>query len=423
MRRLLTNLTLFLLPLVLLLLPGFVVLHAAGEFMSFKRVGRLSRSSQPLLAGPAYTNYLRELKTYETNARRPEVLVLGSSRAGQFRSGFLKDPAAFYNASLATNSFISYRYFIESMGASVPDVVIVDMLQPYFGPANPRFPVIAPNPFGGNGDRNRGSESDGERKWRSVFDDYVDGFNSTIGTFFRDGAWWKVYADYAAGKYTLGDVFNTRDSRVTVIGLRALTTSDGTRNDGSDRYGKILTSHIEQRRVQEDIAAMVAAVSDDAVSYDYGPEISSDAIEVLRQFLQSCKDRGIFVIGFLPPMPPALYKAMQARPNAVYAQSFRTLPATLRDIYTAYGFDFYDFEDPSPFGGSDREMVNPTHGSEKMYLRFFIEMAENSLPLGPFVDVPSLKTLLQRTAGDYEVFPLESFAAPQTNGPSGRTSK
>ena len=122
-------------------------------------------------------------------------------------------------------------------------------------------------------------------------------------------------------------------------------------------------------------------------------------------------------------MPTALYEAMHARPNAVYAQSFRTLLSTLRDIYVAYGFDFYNFEDPSTFGGSDREMVNPTHGSEKMYLRLFIEMAENSPRLSSFVDVPSLKALLQRTAGDYEVFPFESFGGQQTNGPTVSTSK
>ncbi len=191
-----------------------------------------------------------------------------------------------------------------------------------------------------------------------------------------------------------------------MLGLRALTTDDGTLNDGSDRYGKVVASRSEQEKVQRDIAAMVAAVSDDAESYDYGPEISSAAIEVLRQFLKSCRDRGVFVIGFLPPMPRALYEAMQARPEAVFAQSFRTLPATLRDIYAEYGFDFYNFENPAAFGGSDREMVNTTHGSEKMYLRLFIEMAEQSPALRPFVDVPSLRTTLEQTAGDYEVFPL-----------------
>jgi hypothetical protein len=375
--------------------------------MSVSAIGRLSRNARPMLAGSAYTNYLRELKTYETKARRPKVLALGSSRVGQFRSGFLRNPGVFYNASLATNSFVSYRYFIEHLGPPFPEIVIVDMLQSYFGPADPRFPVVAPNPFESDGDRAHGSAS--VAGWRTGIGDVVDGFDAVIGTFFRDGAWWKVYADYAAGKFTLRDVFGTRDPRVTVVGLRARTTDDGTLNDGSDRYGKIITNSGERKKVQNDIAAMVAAVTDGSAAYDYGPAISADAIEVLTEFLQSCKDRGIFVIGFLPPMPHAMYEAMQARPTAAFAESFRTLSGRLKDIHGAYGFDFYNFEDPHAYGGSDDEMVNATHGSEKMYLRLFIEMAEHSRPLSAFVDVPALKATLGRTKGDYEVFPLRPF--------------
>ena len=418
MRRFLTNLTLFLLPLVLLLMPGFIVLQAAGELASPQSVGRLSRGSRPVLAGNAYTNYLRELKLQETKARRPKVLVLGTSRVGQFRAGFLKDPDVFYNASLAPDSLIGYRYFIEELEPPFPEIVIVDMLQPHFGPPNPRFRVVAPNPFRTQIDTvdDAGSFRDSwwwksaqESRWLKVVNDYVDEFNSIMGTYFRDGAWWRVYADYAGEKFTLGDVFERRDPGIAIIGLRALTTDDGTLNDGSDRYGKIVRSTGEQERVKRDIAAMVADVTDEGVTFDYGPEISSEAIEVLKQFLQSCKDRDIFVIGFLPPMPHAMYKAMQARPDATYAESFRTLSGTLKDIYAAYGFDFYNFEDPMTFGGSDREMVNTTHGSEKMYLRLFIRMAEGSLPLAPLVDVPSLKATLERTEGDYEVFPLRRF--------------
>ena len=409
MRRLLKNLTLFLLPLVLLLMPGFIVLHAAGELIAPRNVGRLSRDSRPMLAGNAYTNYVRELKMYEAKARHPRVLALGSSRVGQFRSGFFKESRIFYNASMGGTSFTSYRYFIEELGSSLPDIVIVDMLQPFFGPANPRFPVVAPNPFRANIDTFSIAESVRESSWGEVYYDYVDGFNSIMGTYFRDGAWWKVYTDYASGKFTLEDVFDRRDPGIAVVGLRAITTDDGTLNDGSDRYGKIVRSTHEQERVKRDIAARAADVTDEGVAYDYGPDISSDAIEVLKQLLQSCKERDVFVIGFLPPMPHAVYEAMQAHPNATYAESFRTLSETLKDIYATYGFDFYDFEDVSAFGGSDREMVNSTHGSEKMYLRLFIKMAENSLPLSPLVDVSSLKATLERTEGDYEVFPLRRF--------------
>jgi len=90
-------------------------------------------------------------------------------------------------------------------------------------------------------------------------------------------------------------------------------------------------------------------------------------------------------------------------------------------MYAAHGFDFYDFQDPGAYGGSDAEMVNVTHGSEKMYLRFFIKMAESSQPLGPFVDVPALKRTLAQAEGNYEVFPLRPSVRPDWPVGSGST--
>ena len=181
----------------------------------------------------------------------------------------------------------------------------------------------------------------------------------------------------------------------------------------SDHYGTIVVSTDYQQQVRQQITEMALAVTDE-IGYQYGPEyddgssraIDPQTLDKLNRFLKNAKDKHIFVIGFIPPMPHAVYAEMQKHPNASYAEAFRELPGVLKEMYAKYGFDFYDFLDPASFGGSDNEMVNASHGSEKMYLKLFIQIAQESPALGPFVDLDYLKESLSKAKNDYEVFPL-----------------
>ena len=98
---------------------------------------------------------------------------------------------------------------------------------------------------------------------------------------------------------------------------------------------------------------------------------------------------------------------MSAFPNAYYADTFRTLGKTLAAIYREYGFDFYDFRDITAFGGSDAEMVDQKHASEKMTLRMFIQMAQQNKKLGGYADIPYLTEKLGSATSTYEVFGLQ----------------
>ena len=384
MLRFLRTLSLFLLPLVLLFAPSLILFLAAGEAYSIESVEQQAESSTTVLFGPAYSDYwaLFQLKTVQHRA--PEVLALGSSRVGQFRGNFFKDPQTFYTASAAAFDIPNLTNFVRALGTSTPRVIIVSMDQHLFDPRLTQDYITArPNVFASHD---------------PAVGDYLDVF---LEGYFRDGGWWKISIDLLKNRISIGDVFR-HESGFIAIGLRAKVEHNGNINDGSHYYAGVLESQEQRQTVRADIHAEALSVTD-THGYEYADGISERPLNELREFLALCQARGIQVVGFIPPVPHEVYAAIQAHPNATYQKTFKELPIVLGALYKAYGFELYDFTDITTFGGSDAEMVDINHGSEKMYARMTVAMGGKGSALSTYIDTA---TLQKKIAGSDNPFVL-----------------
>ncbi|MCX6787221.1 MAG: hypothetical protein NTY93_01705 [Candidatus Kaiserbacteria bacterium] len=376
MRTFIIKLFLFLLPLGIFLAPAFIVLLVSGEFTPLTHIGALSRGTGRIVVGPAYSYFRSEYQLHETFIRRPVVIALGSSRVGEFHSEFFKNQSVFYNTSGSIGSLSGFTDFLKHL-PQPPQIIIAGMDQYFFNPENIKNNTVTrPDPFAVS---------------TQVYDPFFE-------SFFRNGGWRKVYADYFSGKFTLADIFAPPKNAVATIGLLARVNDSGFTNDGSN-YASVVRNPSE---ISKGIDALAKSITD-TNGDEYGTGISTDALAELRAFLTSAKGKGITVIGFLPPITHKEYQALERHPDAIYAYAFKNLGLTLAAVYKEYGFDFYDFSDISSWGSSDDEMVESKHGSSKMYLRLFIRMAENNALLRPLVDLPALKTKLANATSTYDV--------------------
>lgn len=384
MSEFIQRLALFLSLPAIFLAPTVAFFVVSGEIYSLPNVEKLSRGSRTTLFSTAYSNFHPQLQTNEVVVRKPQVLVLGSSRVGVFRDAFFKNPEVFYNATGAVVTMADFNTFLKAIMPHKPHIVIAGMDQYYFNPkkaknnAVRRENTLLSNPLGSYG-------------------------ILLVDSIFRNGGWWKVYHDYGKGKFTLAKALHNSES-ATVIGLRARAVGSGSINDGSDYYGELIHSTTSQQAVLRSIDKLAGSISQ-SNGDEYGSDISADALTELRGFLAYSKANGIFVIGFLPPVSHAVYERLGNYSDASYSYSFHNLDTVLASVYEEYGFDFYDFSDITSFGSSDNEMVEARHGSEKMYLRLFIIMAEKSRPLSALVDTAFLRKGLESAASAYVVFP------------------
>lgn len=380
MKTFLKNLGLFLLPLLALMAPPFIVLLVSGEFIPLHTIEELSRGKQTILVGTAYNDFRLRYQLDETIARHPEVLALGSSRMGTFRAAFFNNTSVFYNATGGNGNVLSgYHYFVEEL--STPPRIIIASMDPFmFQPENAKNRTVTrPNPFTVR----------------------IKSYDPFLESFFRDRGWWKTYADYFAGKFTLDDVSVSRTTDdLMVIGLRAAAYGGGFTNDGSDYYGTF-----SQRGALSEVKKFAATITE-TNGDEFGSGVYPEAIAELRTFLSESKAKGITVIGMIPAIAPMEYERLRSFPHAYYAEAFRNLGNILTVIYREYGFDLYDFRDITEFGSSDAEMIDPKHASEKMSMRMFIHMAKQNKKLGAYANIPYLMEKLISATSTFEVFGL-----------------
>lgn len=88
------------------------------------------------------------------------------------------------------------------------------------------------------------------------------------------------------------------------------------------------------------------------------------------------------------------------QPNYVY---IFCLGESLEPIFTRYGFEFYDFSNSIAIGSSDKEMIDGFHGSEKTFLRLFIDMLQRGSFLNGYADKRELENLLNNSRSDYAI--------------------
>jgi hypothetical protein len=378
MKKFIIKLALFLLPPVLLLGFPYIVLLKSGELALPSRVISLAtKDKKNVLYGTAYGGYTKALKVAGTLAYQPEVLTLGDSRVLQFRTEFFKPGVKFYNAGLAVSNLSDYRTFLSFVPTSTqPKVLIVDINQlqfnqPNYVPADPTVVKLMSPPS---------------------LDDQANIFITS---------WTHVYKHLLQGKFTLAQVFKPQPPQTELLGLEAITQLKGFRNDGSYYDGEYVLGRAPMPE-GFDFAAARQWISTGTNSFGYGQEVYPPAVSELDAFLAECQQRGIYVIGFVAPLPHQVYAQMKDSGNFGY---FFKVPSTIQPLFKKYNFEFYDFSDLASLGASDNEATDAAHASEKAYLRLDLKMLQSGSILNKYSDEPLLAKELQNSINSLDVFP------------------
>lgn len=376
MKKFFIKLFLFLLPFAPLLGFPFYVLFVSGELTPVEKVIEEQASgTKSFLFGLAYSNPDKYYKFHGALAKHPDILVLGTSRVMQLRSEFFKKSFAMYNAGGGVAKIKHFKHFLDKLPSDgKPQLVIVGMDQ-YFFNAN----------------------------WDVLLEDDIEQQLTMRDNAFIvfTGAWQRVYGDYYHKKYFLSGLREPAGD-IQKLGLNAVVNGNGFRNDGSYYYGQTIHDRTRSKTRQEKLDLGFKQIHEGIEWYTHGKEISSGAVRELRAFLEECRKRHIYVIGFLPPFAHQIYMKLKSMPEYRYME--RLMPA-LSPVFKHYGFALYDFSDLASVGASDLEIVDSFHGSEKAYLRLFIKMAETNAVLKRYAgDIETLRTKLHTSQSHIEVF-------------------
>lgn len=356
-------------------LYGFAwyVLSASGELEPVERVIEVQRTSAGVvLFGPAYTDNTTSYKLRAVLRRRPEVVVLGSSRVMPIRTEFFRRGVSFYNAGARVRRVEYFNDFLERLPAGgEPRVIIAGLDQWLFAPG-----LIVPT----------GAALELTRPDPTPV--------QILGNRLR-----VIFRDYLVGKYTLRGLMSEKSGALS-FGTRARVQGRGFRNDGSYRFTVEADPEVQEKVFQAALRDMVAP---GVMAYAPGLTVSSEVVGEVRRFLLACRARGIYVVGFLPPFRHRILEVLTSAPDR-YGYLAKIAP-TLAPVFEEAGFGFFDFSDLARLGASDEEALDTMHMSEKAYVRLFVEMVRRDAVLRRFVaDVESLSATLAGSRSHYHVF-------------------
>jgi len=321
MRKFLTNILLFALPLAVMAFVYEYPMYVLGETMPIERV--LERQE---IGGLFMRKYLgQEFNTYKTmglKKTQPKIVVVGSSRTMQFRSEYFTEN--FYNAGGLLQNHQDLAYFLNE--EQTADFFIIGL----------------------------------DSWWYKK--DNVETAKSWLG---RGGEIVKGSQRFNALK-RIADVFgDTRKKRIREnIGANAQLANGGFRRDGSMKVDdeRIDLLVLENKFVDTESPPISKRIAEGLTSRFTISKIDTVAFQITIDKIKQFEEKGKKVLVYLPPFTNESVKtfAETGAQNAFYTFTMEYMAGQL----SARNISFIPLEQPEDYGESDTFFMDGIHPSE-----------------------------------------------------------
>ena len=354
MKRFLCIVALFLAPVALFVGLFAGAVYASGEWRTEEEIAARVAAGEPAFFGLAYRDNTRYYKHLVANGLGADLLVLGTSRSMQFHSEFFTTDS-FYNAGGGAAYVNEFQFFLEQLDEDkLPSTLLLVMDQYFF---------------------NQGWVGTGSMP---------SGFDYGHYDFSWPVALPEAMRGWVQGKLTLRAAYG---SHPDVYGMAAVGRGSGYNADGSYCYGTLLDHPDQGTDVGfHDSFDRIARGVD---RFEYGGEVYPESLEVVEELLAWCNGHGIEVVLIVPPYAPSVWQRMAQSGNYGY---FDWIMPVLTELCEPYGYEVYDFSYmPDTL---DEEYVDGYHGSDRVYARLALHLAEESETLAGLIDTGYLQRAL-----------------------------
>jgi hypothetical protein len=359
------RLLIFCTPLVLLVGGIELLLWRVGETWPLQRAIRFQETNpRSFFARGTLDQGTFRYKYLQILRRHPEILLLGSSRMMQFRAEmFGRQAPTFYNAGGIIHSIEDLHTFLERLPAdATPKIVILGV----------DFWWLNPN----------------EKK------ESIDSF--AVGVEVEGTYSWQGHANALAGyvrhpeslRALFAESFGSKFDR-NAIGLAAVEHRQGFRPDGSKRFEIKLPATAEEWRhrlpgkktVNKDILG-------ENFPFAFAEGVPSSLLEQLRSVLLKFKERGVFVIGYNPPIASEWAALVSTSPR--HKEFWKQYHEKVPEVFRSLQFPFVDVITPQQIGLDDRYMRDWYHGHDPFDMEMLRRFCEEPQIRPLFPDVPAV---------------------------------
>lgn len=349
MKRFVKEILTFLIPIfILIVLYAFFyfISYQTGEFNSVTENINIQNENPEVLLGLGYNEQTQYYKLLNANERHAEIIALGTSRVMQFRDIYFN--TSFYNCGGAVNeNFDEYKNFLMNLDYK-PNIIILGLDMWVF--------------------------NDTWNKNLSSYDDYrqIQPANRNTSSMLK-----AIINDWFSRKWSVNQLNLYPDN----IGFNGRIKNNGFRYDGSYYYGN--PSTYEPNRFDD----TTERILNQGYRFEWAEHIDYDSITKLDDLLDYCVQNNIYVIGFMPPFAPDIYKSLTTGENYAYLQEIYPV---CNPLFNKRNFELYDFSNGSSLKMSEKDFVDGFHGNEYVYAQIITDISTNSKVLQNCINPESL---------------------------------
>lgn len=358
----------FMIPIVLMLIPGIanvLFLYGAGELYDAPTIARRQQQTGAMYGTAVHRN-IYSYKLSLLAERKPEVVVIGSSRVLTFRQRYFRKP--FVNLGLTVGYPSEVLHLAKDM---------VEIWRPKL--------VILGIDFWWGSDRFIHAFTFNDRQ--------VLGGDLTPRAILAPANWlldgkilWPQYLEIIKSGPPV------RSGGRDMYGVQAITIGKGFGPDGSHYY----SGTIFGRRAPEDpgFRDTLGRISSGTSQFRHAGAMLDSRVAELREAIAYFKENGIEVITFLPPLAPRVLDEIQRQGSLYgYLEPFRS---AVSDVAPQH----FDFLDSRVLDSGECEFVDGFHGGEITTARILARMADNTeTSLSTYVDRAQISADIERYTG------------------------
>lgn len=301
--------------------------------------------------------------------KKPEIVIIGTSRAGLFRQIYFdKSMIAATNSS---NRPSEMEAFIQQMLTfHIPKIVFLNLDPWWLLKSFPNYKNASYQELTG--------KDITQEKIKNIFKYLLIGKIPLSTKFLKENFISNPYSNY--------------DS----LGLRAINNSDGSFSDGSTFYASTIYGLGNFADIK--FENTFYRLQQQMFPFYYAQTIESDRIKQLEHIQQILKDHNIHVITYIAPIAPTIYKTIQNQ----YKDQYSYLNAI--DSY-AKEKNIYNFFNPSTLNTTDCEFYDGFHGGDIAYARMLLKISQKDSFLKGYINTKKLQEIINTKQG--RAFALE----------------
>ncbi len=362
-------------------IPGLLsvlFLYRAGELTTYRDIAERQQETGEIY-GSAVNGSNDLYKLELIRVRRPDVVVLGSSRVQQIREEFFN--SNFVNAGASFRDMDSGERFVEEMyRIHTPKLVVIGVDFWWFNPLY-QDETLA-----------QGRDAGGLTRDKILLplEWFVTG-ELPIGAFART-----IFGSGGDNEYT-----NQGN-----LGMRALQSSAGFRPDGSFQYAQRFFGLVTG--IDPKFAETLARITGGDLIFEEGAQINRSRWERFRATVEFILAQGSEVILYTPPLAPPVLAAMSDG-----SRQYAYIEELQREL-SALGVPYYDFLSPNQTTSQVCEYTDGIHPGDVASQRIVLEIAQRTV-LGEYLNEELVREKLDEYEGhahivfDHSLFPVQEL--------------